>query len=193
MDMILLCKLRSWLIILGIFMPMAAGAMSLSDYAENPIGPILFVRHALAPGTGDPGNFTIGDCSTQRNLDAQGRAQALALGEQLRRSGLVIAGIMTSQWCRCAETAELLGLGPVLPEPGLNSFYQNFSEREPTLEQLRARLADIGTAYNPVRPEITVMVTHFVTINAVAGLSVTSGGMAGFNPVTGDAVQIDGN
>ena len=72
--------------------------------------------HAAArapPGVGDPANFRLGDCATQRNLSEEGRAQAGHLGERLRAHGIQQAEVYSSQWCRCLETAGLLELGPV--------------------------------------------------------------------------------
>ena len=72
---------------------------------------------------GDPEKFALGDCSTQRNLSAAGRAQARAIGGQLKAHGIGQAWVFSSQWCRCLETAELLGLGPVEERAELNSFF----------------------------------------------------------------------
>jgi 8-oxo-(d)GTP phosphatase len=107
--------------------PLAAGAVEmLADLSEP--GTLLLLRHALAPGTGDPPGFVLGDCSTQRNLSDAGREQARALGERLRQAGIVQARIYSSRWCRCMETAELLELGPVQPLPALDSFFQDRSQ-----------------------------------------------------------------
>lgn len=69
---------------------------------------VLLLRHALAPGTGDPPGFRIDNCSTQRNLDERGRAQARAIGAWLRSRGVTAMAVYSSQWCRCPETARLL-------------------------------------------------------------------------------------
>ena len=89
----------------------AAGTLPLAELAKP--GRVLMLRHAQAPGTGDPPSFKLGDCSTQRNLDAVGRAQAGRLGELLAQAGVVHAKVYSSQWCRCLETARQLRLGPV--------------------------------------------------------------------------------
>jgi hypothetical protein len=71
------------------------------------------LRHARTePGTGDPPGFRHDDCTTQRNLDAAGRAQARTIGERLRAERIPVDRVLTSRWCRCRETATLLGLGP---------------------------------------------------------------------------------
>jgi 8-oxo-(d)GTP phosphatase len=89
---------------------------------------VLLLRHALAPGTGDPSGFQLEDCATQRNLSDAGREQARALGDRLRAAGVAEARVYSSRWCRCLETARLLELGPVEPEPALDSFFQRRSE-----------------------------------------------------------------
>ena len=133
-------------------------------------GHILMIRHALAPGTGDPPNFKIGDCSTQRNLDETGRAQARNIGDWLRANGVSSARVYSSQWCRCLETAKLVDLGPVQELPALNSFYERTQDREPNLRALNDFISR-----QPSDGDLIVFVTHFVTIGAVAGKSVSSG------------------
>lgn len=133
-------------------------------------GHVLMIRHAYAPGTGDPANFRIGDCSTQRNLNDQGRAQARQIGQWLRTRGIDSARVYASQWCRCLETAELIGLGPVAELPALNSFFERPQDRKPNLAALRAFLSK-----QPADGELIVMVTHFVTISGITGEGVSSG------------------
>ena len=86
------------------------------------VGTVIFLRHALAPGNGDPANFNLKDCPTQRNLDETGRMQARGIGKRIAAANLDLAGVYSSEWCRCLETALLLDLGPVTPFSGLNSF-----------------------------------------------------------------------
>ena len=77
-------------------------------------GHVALIRHGNAPpGYGDPPGFQIDDCTTQRNLDEKGRAQARALGEAFRQHGVRADKILSSPWCRCLETARLMVLGPV--------------------------------------------------------------------------------
>jgi broad specificity phosphatase PhoE len=133
-------------------------------------GQVLLIRHAEAPGTGDPEGFRLGDCSTQRNLSEAGRDQARAIGAWLRDRGIARARVFSSQWCRCLETAELLALGAVAELPALNSFYERPSDREPNLAALRSFIAA-----RPTTGELLVLVTHQVTISAVSGEFVRSG------------------
>src|SRR5688572_8550611 len=73
----------------------------------------VILRHAVAPGVGDPEHFALGDCSTQRNLSRAGREQAARIGARLRENGIAQARVYSSQWCRASETATLLRLGLV--------------------------------------------------------------------------------
>jgi broad specificity phosphatase PhoE len=131
---------------------------------------VLLVRHAYAPGTGDPAEFSLGDCSTQRNLSDEGRAQASSMGAWLRHQGIDNARLYSSEWCRCVETAERMGLGPVTPLPALNSFYERPEDRAPNLAALKDFLAA-----QPPQEEPLVLVTHQVTISALTGDFVASG------------------
>lgn len=133
-------------------------------------GHVLMVRHALAPGTGDPPEFRLGDCATQRNLDERGRAQARAIGDWLRARGVTSSDVYSSQWCRCLETARLMAIGQVSELPALNSFYELPQTREPNLRALREFLAS-----RPAQGPPTILVTHQVTIAAITGAGVSSG------------------
>lgn len=132
-------------------------------------GHVVLLRHDIAPGTGDPPNFTVGDCSTQRNLSTEGRAQAKRIGARFRENGIETARVVSSQWCRCLDTAQLLGLGAVEDLPLLNSFYQLTERRNQQTEGLKEWLA--GQAFD--RP--LVLVTHQVNISALTGVYPASG------------------
>jgi len=149
-------------------------------------GHVLLLRHANAPGVGDPAGFILHDCTTQRNLDGRGRAQATALGARLRAAGLSNVDVYTSQWCRCRETATLLKLGDVHELPALNSF---FDQPETKAERLRTLRVFIDKLPRDARP--VILVTHQLTITALTGdfpasgegtiLKLKAGG--GFDPV----------
>lgn len=133
-------------------------------------GHVLLIRHALAPGIGDPTDFRLGDCATQRNLSEEGRQQARAIGRWLRARGVEKARVYSSQWCRCLETAALLDLGPVTGLPALNSFFERPRERNDRLAALRRFLAA-----QPRDGSLLVLVTHQVTISAVSDTFADSG------------------
>jgi phosphohistidine phosphatase SixA len=133
-------------------------------------GHVALMRHAEAPGTGDPADFRLEDCSTQRNLDEAGRDQARRTGEAFREHRVTVGRVLSSQWCRCLETAELLALGDVEPFPPLNSFFGDRAREPAQTEAVRALLADTG----PEGP-ILVVVTHQVNITALTGIFPRSG------------------
>ena len=150
------------------FPPTPAGADARFSRLSEP-GIIAIVRHALAPGSGDPASFVLDDCATQRNLDARGREQAREIGVAIRAVGVIVDRVLTSQWCRCGDTARLLGLGPVEDLPALNSFFRNPDRADRQTADLRQFLFDLP-------PEETViLVTHYVNIRALTGLGVASG------------------
>lgn len=154
--------------LLALSAPAAASNDKGFERAKAP-GAIVIMRHALAPGTGDPENFEIGDCGTQRNLDDRGRAQARAIGAAFRAEGVEFDAVLTSQWCRCRETAELLGLGEVEDLPALNSFFRKYARSEPQTEALKDFLGA-----RPPGARI-MLVTHQVNIRALTGRTTSSG------------------
>ena len=129
----------------------------------------VIMRHALAPGTGDPGNFNVDECGTQRNLSDQGRQQARKTGELFRTRGIANAEVFTSAWCRCRDTARLLALGPVRTLEPLNSFFRQQDRREAQTAALKDWL-QARTGDKPL-----VLVTHQVNITALTGIFPRSG------------------
>jgi phosphohistidine phosphatase SixA len=130
---------------------------------------VVLLRHALAPGSGDPASFQMGDCATQRNLSVAGRDQAGRLGAAFRQRDLDVVQVLSSQWCRCIDTATLMDLGPVQPLAPINSFFRDRS----TAAQQTAQVQD----YLRRQPQqgIIVMVTHQVNITALTGVVPVSG------------------
>jgi phosphohistidine phosphatase SixA len=155
---------------------LAAGfvqASELADKLKQP-GYALLMRHALAPGIGDPPGFTVEDCASQRNLSADGRAQAARIGQWLRQQGVTGAQVLTSPWCRCTETAQLLGLADVVVEPALSSFFDEPQRASEFTQRLQLRLA---LASQSKGSNALVLVTHHVNILAYMGENVGSGDM----------------
>lgn len=144
-------------------------AKALAELAQP--GRVLMLRHALAPGFDDPPGFKVDDCATQRNLDEVGRRQARLLGARLRAAGVRTAKVYSSQWCRCLETARLLGLAEVKPLPALNSFHGRHEQRDAKLAAVGKLLAGLPQDGPPV-----VLVTHQVTISGITGRGIGSGG-----------------
>ncbi len=156
-------------ILLILFTLIATPARADDWDAARAEGAILLMRHATAPGTGDPVNFDLADCSTQRNLSEAGRLQARETGSAIRAAGIPITHVLTSQWCRCRDTARLLDLGPVEDLPSLNSFFSDRGEAEPQTAETLARLAALPRGARPI------LVTHQVNITALTGVVPRSG------------------
>ena len=135
---------------------------------------VAIIRHALAPGIGDPEAFDLDDCSTQRNLSEAGRAQARRLGDRFRRNGIESAAVYSSEWCRCVETAKLLELGPVSTVQVLNSFFRDYQRADQQTAALNAWL-DSRQSGGPL-----VLVSHQVNISALVGGGAGSGEMVVF-------------
>ena len=121
-------SLLKW-VMLGVVMSTSlhAAASELSESLKKS-DHVLLMRHALAPGVGDPAGYKLQDCKSQRNLDASGRAQAQKTGQWLKAQGVGNALVFTSAWCRCKETAENLAFGTPVLEASLNSFFDDMSQ-----------------------------------------------------------------
>ena len=149
--------------------PSSAAAEDAAWNALRTDGAIVLFRHATAPGTGDPSGMRIGDCATQRNLSEAGRAEARDIGKAFRDRSIAVGKVLSSQWCRCAETAELAFPGAVTEEPSFNSFFEDRSRSGPQTEAARTILDQWKG------PGALVVVTHQVNINALTGAYTASG------------------
>ncbi|MDQ3271391.1 MAG: histidine phosphatase family protein [Pseudomonadota bacterium] len=127
-------------------------------------GTIVLFRHANAPGVGDPTNFKLNDCTTQRNLDDRGRAEACRLGERFRSRKIKVDAVLTSQWCRGRETARLAFGDLATDEPAFNSF---FSRSAGISDAQTAQARAILSRWRG--PGALVVVTHQVNITALTG------------------------
>lgn len=131
-------------------------------------GGIVLFRHANAPGVGDPAGLRIGACDTQRNLDDVGRAQSRRLGEMFRSRAIEVGAVLTSQWCRARDTAELAFPGRKQDEAAFNSFFSDRAQGAAQTAAARRILADWRG------PGALVVTTHQVNIEALTGLSPAS-------------------
>lgn len=134
-------------------------------------GAIIAFRHALAPGTFDPPEFRLGDCSTQRNLSQEGREQARRIGRWFAERGLVPRSVSSSPWCRCVDTAQL-AFGRSQVEPALGS------PRGATPEANARALAQLRQAVQAAaarREGFDVWVTHMFVLADLTGEGSSSG------------------
>jgi phosphohistidine phosphatase SixA len=164
-----------------LFLPVALLLLSFSGIpkaaqAENnpwqvwqQAGVHAIMRHATAPGFGDPENFKLGQCNTQRNLNAQGLAEAKALGKQIQANGISPSRIFSSQWCRCQDTAQALNLGLVNDLPALNSFFEERGKSSEQTTALKAHIAQLAPG------DKVIYVTHQVNTTALTGIYPASG------------------
>jgi len=149
-------------------------------------GYIGLMRHARAPGSDDPPEFRLDDCATQRNLSASGRDQAAAIGRFLRERGLTSARVVSSQWCRCQDTAQLLDLGPVEDLPSLNSLV-SYPRR--SAEMTAATHAWI-LEQDLSRP--TILVTHQINIGALVREYPNEGQIVVVQPSADGSLEVVG-
>jgi len=154
---------------LAVLFPPNLSHASEPAWQELRKGGIVLFRHALAPGTGDPAAFDLGDCSTQRNLNARGREDARRIGETFRSRSIDVGRVLTSQWCRCRDTAELAFPGAVTEAPVFNSFFGNRSKGPAQTKAAIELLSDWQG------PGALVIVTHQVNITALTGVVPSSG------------------
>ncbi len=133
---------------------------------------VVLIRHAATvPGIGDPSDFILGACHTQRNLSDAGRKDARRIGAAFRSQKIPVADILSSRWCRCIDTAQL-AFGRVTPAPMMDSmFNDDASARERKMREVRAFLKAYQGEGN------LVLVTHDVNIRALVGASVSQGDM----------------
>jgi len=155
--------------IAGVIWPWPGAASEGPWEALRAGGTIALMRHARAPGTGDPPNFRLDDCATQRNLSAEGRRQAEEVGERFKARGIVVERVLSSRWCRSLDTARLAFGNRIEPHPSLDSF---FSERDRQEAQNLAvrRLVDEWRGSG-----VLVLVTHQVNITAITSVFPAEG------------------
>tara|TARA_B100000035_G_scaffold11470_1_gene9684 strand:+ start:17 stop:574 length:558 start_codon:yes stop_codon:yes gene_type:complete len=133
-------------------------------------GNLIFIRHAYAPGGGDPNNFNINDCSTQRNLSDSGRAQSEKIGKFFKENKIPISSVLSSEWCRCKETAQI-AFENFETKNFLNSFFsEKFSKnRKSQMINLKKYVDNWDKEKN------LVLVTHYVVISEALDYAPSSG------------------
>jgi phosphohistidine phosphatase SixA len=157
------------LVLLVLLASAPAGADEAAWRALAEPGTAALMRHATAPGIGDPDHFRLDDCATQRNLDETGRAEARAIGATIVARGIRVDRILTSRWCRARDTARELGVAPVEEFPALDSFFSDRSVAAERGAAVRRLLAERAAS------EKLILVTHQVNISALTGAGAGSG------------------
>ena len=133
-------------------------------------GKLIFIRHAYAPGSGDPQNFNLNDCSTQRNLNQEGREQAKQIGEFFKKNNVEIDKVLSSEWCRCKETAKI-AFKNFSTNNFLNSFYSSkyAKNKDKQIKALNDYLRKFKSDKN------LILITHYVLISEVLNYAPSSG------------------
>lgn len=162
---------RIALFTLGLLACALAHGSDLSEKLQS-ADHVLLMRHALAPGLGDPANYTLADCKTQRNLSTEGRQQAVVVGDWLRHRGVTNAAVYSSPWCRCKDTAQLLGFNGWQIEPTLASFFDEMHKGPAQSRQLQSFIAE---KLKTKGKQPLILVTHHVNIFEFAGENISSG------------------
>ncbi len=143
-------------------------------------GNVILMRHArTVPGIGDPDGFVLEQCGTQRNLSAEGRRDAWAIGHVFRSRAVPVGDVLSSRWCRCIDTARL-AFGKVTPAPMLDSVF--LVDAETSARRVREALEYASAHKGDAN---LVFVTHDVNIRAMSGESVAQGEMVVTRPLKG--------
>jgi phosphohistidine phosphatase SixA len=151
-------------------------------------GHIVLLRHAYSPESppdGDKVDFK--DCATQRNLDAEGRAQAARIGDAFRKNGIKTLRLLSSRYCRAMQTGSLLKLGTVRELPALDQvFLADLGDMARTRDETRKFMKTIPAG------QLTVLVSHVSNIAAIAGVNLSSGELAVVHMEPSGDVTVDG-
>ena len=133
-------------------------------------GKLIFIRHAYAPGSGDPNNFNLNDCSTQRNLNEDGIKQAKNIGNFFKKNKIKIYKVFSSEWCRCKETAKI-AFNDFSTKNFLNSFYSPKFQKNKSkqVKELSNYVQNLDSKKN------LILITHYVLIYEILGYAPSSG------------------
>ncbi len=168
-----------------------AGAAARADEGVWPLlragGQVVLLRHAATdPGVGDPPGMRLDDCRTQRNLSEGGRADARRIGEALRDHGIDVAGLLSSPWCRCLETAKLAFGRTAEVNAALGNLFGRPEDEARQVAQLRQLVQRVPAGGN------LFLVTHGSTAYALTGVSPAMGEMVVLTPQPGGGFKVAG-
>ena len=136
----------------------------------NEGGKLIFIRHSYAPGGGDPDGFDIANCASQRNLNSEGVAQSKRIGKFFEENDIIIDKVLSSEWCRCKETAKY-AFNNYETKSFLNSFFsQKFAHnKDKQMKELKGYIINWDGKKN------LILVTHYVVISEILNMSTSSG------------------
>ena len=164
-------KIKKFLIffIFFLFVNEASASKEIINYLKDG-GKIVFIRHSMAPGNGDPENFILNDCSTQRNLSQKGVEQSRKIGDFFIANKIKIDAVLSSEWCRCKDTA-FHAFDNFITFDALNSFYDpKFSKNE------KSQITDLKKLIKSWKSDKNlILVTHYVVILSMLNVGSSSG------------------
>lgn len=149
-----------------------AGAADFDLARLNEGGTVLLLRHVKAGGA-DSDDFDLNDCRTQREVGESGRKQAAELAARFKAAGITAARVLSSQWCRALQTAELLGLGPVEEAPALNYYHWKLGSEDAMKDALRRFFIELKA---PAPGAPVVLVSHTTAFGVIGVEAPKSGG-----------------
>ena len=162
-----------YLLILSFFLCFSSGSLANQKELEllNQGEKIIFIRHAYAPGGGDPSNFSLDDCKTQRNLNQQGIEQSILLGKIFQDNNIPFDKVYSSQWCRCKDTAQY-AFGDYQELNSLNStFSQNYNKNHlRQMKELKEFISKLRKNHGNI-----IFITHYVIIGGILDYYPSSG------------------
>ncbi|HZH12308.1 MAG TPA: histidine phosphatase family protein [Microvirga sp.] len=183
------CRLRKIIFALFAMLMMVPHTAAASDLAWKALragAAIAVLRHARAPGTGDPPNFRLEDCATQRNLSEEGRVQARTIGLRFKEERVPVERILSSRWCRSLETARLAFGDRVEPFSPLDSVFAGRGQEELQTQAVRQTIATWRSS------GVLVLVTHQVNITALTGLFPAEGEILVLKPKAFEGFELVG-
>ena len=165
-------RISTFILIIFLFLTNEIKAGSKNQILENLRngGNLIFIRHAYAPGSGDPDNFDLNDCSTQRNLNNSGKEQSKKIGNFFNEKNIPVDLVISSEWCRCKETA-LIAFNNFKTKNFLNSFYSSKFSKNKNIQM--KKLQDYINNWKSDKN--LILITHYVVINEVLDYAPNSG------------------
>ena len=158
-----------FLIILFLFNHKSYANENIKEILKNNNN-IIFIRHSIAPGSGDPENINLKDCKTQRNLNSEGIKQSKKIGNFFKKNNIKAEYIFSSEWCRCKDTA-FHAFGNYKTLNALNSFYSKkfYKNKNKQIKNLKKFISNWDNNSN------LILVTHYVVISEILGIAAGSG------------------
>jgi len=181
--------MRIILAVMIVFMTAWGRPSSASEAAWQALrsgGTVALLRHARAPGTGDPPGFRLEDCATQRNLSEAGRGQARQLGEVFKSRQVPVERVLSSRWCRSLDTARLAFGALAEPYPPLDSFFASREQQEAQTQAVRQMVEGWRSQ------GVLVLVTHQVNVTALTGIFPSEGEVLVLKPAPGEGFELLG-